>query len=160
MRRDHQVIAFDHEVRAPAYPADSARSTATARRRRTRHRCRAPCPANSRPARTGIFADRVHVIVAGNAVDDLRPRLAVIGGLEDVRLAVVVLIVLGREYAVPASCGDASIRLMRANSGMPGGVTFVQFLPPSRVMYTTPSSEPVQMVSASLREGAMVKIVP
>ena len=30
---------------------------------------------------------------------------------------------------MPASCGDASIRLMRVNSGRSGGVTFFQFLP-------------------------------
>src|SRR5690606_11611744 len=59
---------------------------------------------------------------------------------------------------LPGECGDASTRLMRANSGVPGGVTFVQFAPPSRVTCTRPSSEPTQIVPASWYDGAMVKI--
>ncbi len=35
-------------------------------------------------------------------------------------------------YALPASNADASIRLTRPKSGMSGGVTFLQFAPPSR----------------------------
>src|SRR5436309_16023062 len=49
--------------------------------------------------------------------------------------------------------------LTRARSGVPGGVMFVQVLPASRVMWTSPSSDPVQIVSASRRDGAIVKIV-
>src|ERR1700683_2057319 len=42
---------------------------------------------------------------------------------------------------------------------MPGGVTLVQFLPASRGISTSPSSEPVQITPGSFLEGAMVKIV-
>src|SRR6476660_7781676 len=39
------------------------------------------------------------------------------------------------------------------------GVTFFQFCPPSRVMNTYPSSEPVQMRFPSFGEGAIVNTV-
>jgi len=41
---------------------------------------------------------------------------------------------MAARYAVPGLCGEASIKLMRLNSGKPGGVIFSHFFPPSRVM--------------------------
>ena len=46
---------------------------------------------------------------------------------------------------------------MRAKSGRSGGVTFSQFLPPSRVTCTKPSSDPVQITLPSCGDGAIVK---
>ncbi len=60
---------------------------------------------------------------------------------------------------MPALWGDASTRLTRARFGTPGGVTFVQFWPASRVMYTSPSSEPVQIVFGSFFDGAIENTV-
>ena len=60
---------------------------------------------------------------------------------------------------MPASCGDASMRLMRVNAGRPPGVTFVQFLPPSRVTCTRPSSDPAQMTLPFTADGASVNTV-
>ena len=48
-------------------------------------------------------------------------------------------------YAVPARCGLGSIFCTRPPAASPFGVTFVHVLPSSRVMYTNPSLEPVQM---------------
>src|SRR5688500_2803518 len=48
---------------------------------------------------------------------------------------------------------------MRMYSGMSGGPTFVQFLPPSRVTWIRPSSEPVQMRFSSRGDGARVNTV-
>ena len=62
-------------------------------------------------------------------------------------------------YAVPGRCGEASTRLIRENSGISFGVTFFQLLPPSRVMNTYPSSEPVQMRLPSFGDGAMLNTV-
>ena len=45
----------------------------------------------------GVFANSVHEVVIGNSVDDLGPGFAVVGRLEDVRLAVVVLVILHRD---------------------------------------------------------------
>jgi hypothetical protein len=44
---------------------------------------------------------------------------------------------------------------------MPGtfAVTFVQVLPPSRVTWTSPSSEPTQMSPGSRGDSAIAKIV-
>src|SRR5206468_9807932 len=42
----------------------------------------------------GVLTHRVHVIVVSDAGDDLLPALSVIVGLEDVRLAVVLQVVL------------------------------------------------------------------
>ena len=61
-------------------------------------------------------------------------------------------------YAAPALNADASIWLTRPKSGMPGGVTLVHVLPPSRVTCTRPSSEPVQMTFLSFLLGPMAKI--
>src|SRR5205085_5389596 len=44
-----------------------------------------------------IFANGMDEIVAANAADDLRPRLAEVVGAIDVGRAVVVLVILGRE---------------------------------------------------------------
>ena len=55
-----------------------------------------------------ILADRIHVAERRQIAGDRRPRLAVVGGLEDVRLEVVVPVAVEREYAVPASYHDAS----------------------------------------------------
>jgi len=55
--------------------------------------------------------------------------------------------------------GDASISEIRLNSGKSGGVMFVQFFPASLVTCARPSSDPTQMVLASRRDGATVKIV-
>ena len=52
-----------------------------------------------------------------------------------------------------------SMRLTRVLGGASGGVTLRHVVPPSRVTYTRPSSEPVQIVDASRRDGAIVKIV-
>jgi hypothetical protein len=60
---------------------------------------------------------------------------------------------------VPSSCGDGSIELMRLQGASPFGVTFCQVAPPSRVMWTSPSSEPAQSVLASWRDSARAKIV-
>jgi hypothetical protein len=43
---------------------------------------------------------------------------------------------------------------------MPGGVILVQCFPPSRVIYTTPSSDTVQLVDFSMRAGAGVRMLP
>ena len=60
---------------------------------------------------------------------------------------------------MPALWGEASIRLMRVKGGRSGGVTFCQFLPPSRVTCTRPSSEPAQRTLPSTADGASVKMV-
>ncbi len=52
-------------------------------------------------------------------------------------------------YAVALSWGDTSMALMRIQSGMPFGVTFSQVAPLFRVMCTSPSSVPTQMVPDS-----------
>ena len=62
-------------------------------------------------------------------------------------------------YAVPASEDEASIWLTRPKSGMSFGVMFVQFLPPSRVKCTSPSSDPAQMMFTSVLPGASAKTV-
>ena len=58
------------------------------------------------------------------------------------------------------SCGLASMALTWIHSGIPLGVTFRQVLPPSRVTWIRPSSEPVQIVPGSRGDSATVKIVP
>jgi hypothetical protein len=62
-------------------------------------------------------------------------------------------------YAVPASCGDASMMFTRVNGCSAGGVTFCQSRPPLRVSWTSPSSDPVQMTPFSFFDSAIVKIV-
>src|SRR5438045_1263775 len=46
-----------------------------------------------------IFADRMHKVVLRDSVGDAGPRLTVVGGLEDVRLAIVVLVILHRNVS-------------------------------------------------------------
>ncbi len=41
------------------------------------------------PAALGVFTDGVHIFVAGNAIDDLRPGLAGVARAQDVRTQVV-----------------------------------------------------------------------
>ena len=48
-------------------------------------------------------------------------------------------------YAVPACSGDGTTASTRPYGGTPGGVTFFQFEPPSRVSCTSPSSVPTQI---------------
>src|SRR5512140_3735020 len=64
-----------------------------------------------------IFANRVRVIVLTNSVDDLRPGLAVIARLVDVRLAVIELITLrcyiGRAGRIGRRVDDAYPRERR-----------------------------------------------
>ncbi len=45
------------------------------------------------------------------------------------------------------------------HSGMPFGVTFSQFLPPSRVTCTRPSSEPAQITPFVTGDSLKVKMV-
>ena len=49
--------------------------------------------------------------------------------------------------------------LTRVHAAIAFGVTFVHVFPPSRVTCTRPSSDPVQIVFFSIRDGATVKIV-
>src|SRR5215467_13515031 len=60
-------------------------------------------------------------------------------------------------YAVPASWRDGSMLLTVPHGGRPGMffVTFVQFLPPSRVICTRPSFVPAQISPCSRRDSAM-----
>src|SRR5665213_4483100 len=63
-------------------------------------------------------------------------------------------------YAAPPSNADASMMLTRPKSGIPLGVTLVQCAPPSRVTYTSPSSDPVQITFVLSLDGPIAKIVP
>ncbi len=49
---------------------------------------------------------------------------------------------------------EPSSWLTRPRSGMSAGVTFVHVLPPSRVTWTMPSSEPAQIRLPSFLPGA------
>ncbi len=62
-------------------------------------------------------------------------------------------------YAPPGSNVDASIWLTRPKSGMSFGVTFAQLLPPSRVTWTRPSSDPAQMMLTSFLPGPSANTV-
>src|SRR6185503_20612173 len=62
-------------------------------------------------------------------------------------------------YAVPATTGDGAIVSTRPNDGSPGGVTFDQCLPPSRVSWTRPSSVPTQISPLRSVEPSMSRIV-
>src|SRR5204862_3426444 len=66
---------------------------------------------------------------------------------------------LAATYALPGENLEASIIEMRAHSGSPGGVTFFQVFPPSRVTCISPSSEPAQITPAVRGDSAMVKTV-
>ena len=57
-------------------------------------------------------------------------------------------------YAVSSSKCEASIWVILLHGISSGGVMFFQFLPPSRVIQTSPSSVPAQMVFAFWNEGA------
>src|SRR5579863_964409 len=60
-------------------------------------------------------------------------------------------------YAVPASYREASIFDTVPQSSIPCGVTFDQFLPPSRVTCTSPSFVPAQITPACLGDSASAK---
>ncbi len=62
-------------------------------------------------------------------------------------------------HAVAGSCGDASIMLHSPHSGISGGVMFSQLAPPSRVMWTRPSSEPAQIRPGVIGDSEIVKMV-
>src|SRR5689334_5673162 len=62
-------------------------------------------------------------------------------------------------YAVPASCGDASIRLTWLHSGNPFGVTLLQVLPPSFVTWISPSSVPAHNTPFCAGDSASVNTV-
>jgi hypothetical protein len=51
------------------------------------------------------------------------------------------------------------MRLIRAKSPTPAGVTFFQLVPPLRVTCTYPSSDPAQIRLASFGDGAIVNTV-
>ena len=63
-------------------------------------------------------------------------------------------------YAVPLSNDEPSIWLTRPRSGMSGGVTLVQFFPPSRVTWMMPSSDPDQIRLTSFLPGPIENTVP
>src|SRR2546422_10243480 len=69
------------------------------------------------------------------------------------------LYMVAATYAVPASCGEASMELIWIHSGMSLGVTFCQVLPASRVTWTRPSSEPVQITPLVTGDSIRVKMV-
>jgi hypothetical protein len=91
-----------------------------------------------------ILAHGVHVVVGGNAVDDLRPGLAVVVGPEDVRRAIAEQHLLDRDVGGAVVERRAVDLADAAEVRHVGGVTLVQFLPPSRVTWMMPSSDPTR----------------
>src|SRR5437660_11843704 len=63
-------------------------------------------------------------------------------------------------YAVPASNGEASMRLIIDHSGTSLGVTLAQFLPPSRDNRLQPSSAPAHPTPSCWSDTAGVKPPP
>ena len=92
---DHHVVAFDHDI--GDLRIGQIEREGLPLRAIVEGNVDAVLGAGEQQAlAAGIFAHGVHEIVFGDAVDDLGPGLAVVGGLEDVGLAVVVLIILHR----------------------------------------------------------------
>ena len=61
--------------------------------------------------------------------------------------------------ARPAVCGETSRMFTVPESGMSGGVMFVQFSPASREMWTRPSSVPAQSTPGMCFDSASAKMV-
>src|SRR5689334_13463141 len=68
--------------------------------------------------------------------------------------------VFAAAYATSGSKCPASILKMRVHGLIDGGVTLVQFAPPSRVTWMLPSSEPAQIVSAFIGLGLIAVRLP
>src|ERR1019366_8677880 len=62
--------------------------------------------------------------------------------------------------AVPAFVCEASMMLMLAPAGIPGGVTFVHVVPASRVSCTIPLPVPTQIWPAETGEGTNAEMAP
>ena len=107
-----------------------------------------------------ILADGVHVVLRGDAGDDLRPRLAEVTRPEDVGREVAEQRLLDRDVGAAGLEARGVDMLTRPKSGMSFGVTFVQVLPPSRVTCTRPSSDPAQRMLTSFLPGPSANTVP
>ena len=95
-----------------------------------------------------------------DAVRDWLPGLAVIAGAEEIRLVVVQAMPVHRNVSGTGSKRDASIMaiLLQSLESRRGHV--LQFLPPSRVRWSSPVSLPAQISSAFSGEGAMLNTTP
>ena len=116
VRADHQVVVLDDDAVDRRDRQLEAAATATTRRRRTTRRCRSRCRGTAGPCAFGVFANHAREVVGRDAGDDLRPasgrsRRSCRCRARDRRADSGCR----RDRPSPASCGDASIMLMRVN---------------------------------------------
>ena len=118
-------------------------------------------PAKSMPFLFGFSAIDARVVervLRGQIAGDLRPRLAEIGGLEDVGIAVVHQVRIGADVG-RARHRNATARSLRSPACWACPVMFFvtsfQCAPASRVYQTLPSLVPAQIRPFWISEGAM-----
>ena len=152
--RDHQVVAVDHQVaHADRGQIQLQRLPVVAVVERDRD-AQFGGRVEQALAR-GIFLDGVQIRGLGEPVRGQRPRLAVIARAVDVRLVVFQAMAVDRRpRPSPGSKCEASICVTLLQAASPGGVTFCQVLPPSRVRWIRPVSLPTQISAGAQRRRA------